>query len=147
MDNDALTLSYFAGLFDGEGHISITKTKPHGPWKSPIYTLQVGVTNTHLPILEALEMKFGGSVHKMSPKGRLGNKLCYGWKVASLKAANFLLSVFPYLCIKRLQAQIALEYTASLYDVEHVRRWRGVLTDSELESREGFRLRLASSRG
>lgn len=135
-----LHLAYFAGIFDGEGWVSITRTRPYGRHVTPRYSLYIGVANTYLPVLEAMKLLFGGSLGKTAKV----NLQCYAWRLTSHNAVRFLEALLPYLRIKRMQAEIGIEYMSVVSDG----RGRFTrLTDEELAVREVFRLRLASSRG
>ena len=47
---------YVAGLFDGEGHVSI---------KKHLKNMTIGITNGYLPILEKLQEKYGGVIQEL----------------------------------------------------------------------------------
>ena len=113
-------LAYTAGLLDGEGTISIQvfnytryaprkKKKGQGVYgrKTPTgFELRISIDNTYLPLGIWLKERFGGIVyiHK-------GNRLpLFRWILKSEKARIFLLSVFPYLTIKKTQAEVAIAF-------------------------------------
>jgi len=51
-----LTSDYVAGLFDGEGHVTIDKN---------CKGLQIGITNTNLNIIKMLKKKYGGRIMEL----------------------------------------------------------------------------------
>jgi len=51
-----LNLYYTAGLFDGEGHVSIRRD---------LKGMQIGITNTNLDILEKLRIQYGGRIEEL----------------------------------------------------------------------------------
>jgi len=101
-----MDLAYIAGLFDGEGSICIAKAKPRGGRKSPHYTLAINITNTNMEVLEWTQSLFGGSINRKEGV----NKPCFSWYCSALKAEHFLMSILPFLKIKKGRAKIALGY-------------------------------------
>src|SRR5215469_2054711 len=94
--------AYLAGIFDGEGHISISCDLRR---KWSIY-VEIGATNTCIAPLNLLKKAYGGNVRPRTvPKG---HKPCWCWK-ASGKDAHWALSrMQPWLLIKRHKAKVAL---------------------------------------
>ena len=106
--------AYLAGLIDGEGCISIL---PGGAGK-----LQVSVGNNHRGVLEYGQSLFGGSLggSRVTSSGRV----CWIWNLSNKKAAGLLESIFPYLRVKRPQAEVARKFTSTigLKDIENKRK-------------------------
>lgn len=99
---------YFAGLFDGEGCISINKIvgEKQG-YKRPGFQLRLSITNTNKEVLEEVQKKFGG---KLYTRNRKNSRTYYDWVVVSKQCIEVLESLKPYLIIKKRQAEIALEF-------------------------------------
>lgn len=96
-------LVYLAGIIDGEGTISITKTNAYKnkDW-SPVYNLKVSCINKNYDVISMLKKNFGGWI---------GNdKICWRWSVTCLKALKTIKMLIPFLIIKNKQAQLGLEY-------------------------------------
>ena len=106
---DQTTLAYYAGVFDGEGHITIGASKR--PNATVNYWLQVGLTSTHKPILESLQEDFGvGHISLFGHSGK-GNRLpCWSWRCMSNQALFVLEAFLPFLRIKREPALLAIEF-------------------------------------
>ena len=101
-----LNKQYLAGLFDGEGWISL-RPQSTKRYLSSI-TIQVGICNTH-PIVKKLYDNFGGFL--TSRKENLQHKKCYRWSLGKKKdIKNFLELIYPYLIIKKEQAKIMLKF-------------------------------------
>ena len=100
-----INLSYFAGIFDGEGSISLSKTNSS---KSNTFVLYVCVGNTNEWIIQQLKFCFGGIVTYQEPKGN--KKPRWMWTLQAQKALGFLVLIEPYLHIKRPQAEIAIRF-------------------------------------
>ena len=103
-----MTDSYFAGLFDGEGCISINKTSGgKRQYKRNGFQLRVSVTNTNIEVLEMLQDAYGGKVYIREKK----NARSYGnWITVSNQCVVPLSAWMPFLIIKRQQAVIALDF-------------------------------------
>jgi len=99
-------LAYTAGLFDGEGSVTIAVDNRNGRRGS--WQLQVAVSLTILEPLERLTGFWGGSI--CAPRKRLGCLQAYTWVVKGQNAGIFLHDIQPWLIIKSTQARLALEY-------------------------------------
>jgi len=103
-------IAYIAGLFDGEGCISISS----GIWKRPgraninirtQHSLNVTIANQHTPTLNYNKDRTGlGNIYKDSPK-----RQNYKWCVSCSRAMEFLKVIKPYLKIKAPQAELAIK--------------------------------------
>lgn len=99
--------AYFAGIIDGEGCISFYSRKG-GRSSGKTHTIAIAVSMTWKPIIEALQKRFGGSIHKRTkPHPQL--KQQYSWTVAANLAKKCLEAVAPYLIEKKDQAVLVLE--------------------------------------
>ena len=109
-----LDIRYVAGLFDGEGWITIVKQRLGGyrQYHSDYvrYQLVAGIGMTHRPIIHILHRQFGGgftinaSAKAKQPKSRTG----YQWKTSSGAAAEFLSLIYPHMVVKKEEAEIAI---------------------------------------
>ena len=109
---DELLDAYFAGLFDGEGCVSINKTSGgiKRKYKRNGFQLRVSVTNTNLDILYALQNRYGGKVY-IREKANARN---YGnWITVSNQTIHPLSSWLPFLIIKKEQAKVALDFQSN----------------------------------
>lgn len=101
---------YLAGLFDGEGYITINI------WDKPNsihvrYQLIVGINMSYRPIIEMIHQQFGGKLaqnrHDLrNPKQRV----CFQWIIASGVAADFLKRILPHMIVKKDEAELALKF-------------------------------------
>ena len=103
--------AYFAGILDGEGHITIVKTSPsHGGH----HVILVQVGNTHRGLIELFGARFGGRVNgPYQPERDKPRKPMFTWRVTNAKAEGVLRTLLPYLLVKRQQAELALEFRAT----------------------------------
>lgn len=119
MDNQQLTqtdLAWLAGIWDGEGHISIRRCLLGG--KRPQYSPRVGVTNTNVQILSRVRQILDqlGVAYYFREKGEGGfegsHKQCWVVSVETLTNAHKLLATIrPYLIGKGFQADCIIEFS------------------------------------
>lgn len=103
------SLDYVAGLFDGEGNISILKSKRKGR-KNYQFHLQVAIANTFKPILDILQQQFKmGTVH-MGNHATEKHSVGWQWRITGSDAGEFLKLLKDRLVIKKEQALVGLEF-------------------------------------
>jgi len=77
--------SYFAGFFDGEGYVGLSKSK----------RLEVRICNTFLPVLEELKKNYCGNIYQR--KQIPGRKTTYDWILINKKEVLiFLNDILPF---------------------------------------------------
>jgi hypothetical protein len=139
-----LDVRYVAGLFDGEGCISLVKQRRlNSPL--PSYTIRVVIAMTHKPIILLLQDQFGG--HVSQRKGQKeGHRNAFTLMWANRQAGTILQILIPHLILKRAEAEVALDFIQTLSQVG-TSFWRGA-TPQEIQAlqdkREVVRQRLAS---
>lgn len=99
---------YTAGLFDGEGSISLLSEYGRS------LTLMVALGNTDRPIIDWLRATFGGNDHTEKADG-LSRKPFWRWYIRGDAAFSFLELIRPHLKIKRENAWLACEGWANRY--------------------------------
>ncbi len=130
MSNNLSDLAYCAGLFDGEGCITLTKGGDSN------YRLRLKITSTDYSVLTWLQEHFGGSII-LSRKETDNNKESWDWYCKTEDQVVFLFSILPYTIIKRAQIIEALNY--------HFEKQNGgKLTEDELTLREKYYKKLKS---
>ena len=136
-DADPGVLWYAAGIIDGEGCISINKFSPSKPSLSPRYTPLVFVGNTQRLLVEWLLRHFGGTIQ--TRPGNARHRDCFIWVLPGPRARAFIAALRPYLMLKGSQADVLLEYYASLVSFKGGcnKRQRRVQPE-ELARREGL---------
>ena len=100
-------VAYLAGFFDGEGCVRIIKGKNH--LGNVQYSLRVIVSNTNDYVLHLYKLSFGGRIQKRKYK-KPEWRDCYAWELSSTRAYDFLKCVYPYLILKKAQADLAFEF-------------------------------------
>ncbi|KKN34944.1 hypothetical protein LCGC14_0788850 [marine sediment metagenome] len=110
-----LKYAYLAGLIDGEGCIQIKRQKDSAKSFGFYFRLEVQITSTNEKLIAYLISNHDGYIYKQksaNPK----HKTALHWRVGSTTAKKLLEKVFPYLIIKREQAQVAYKFQQILDD-------------------------------
>lgn len=109
-----VSVEYLAGFFDGEGNISLRI--------SPSTGLHTGITvqcaNMVPTPLEALQKRFGGTIHQRRTATKSGRYL-FVWNLQT-GAYDALQVLLPFLLIKHEQARLAIEFVEFLRIRDHV---------------------------
>jgi len=106
-------LSYIAALLDGEGCISLQLNHPNDKVRTATYLLKVRITNTYKPVLDWLLSVSGGKLYKVK-KYMPQRKQAWSWEMSGSEAVQFLHSIYPYLRIKKSQAETAFMFGETL---------------------------------
>jgi hypothetical protein len=106
-----------AGFLDGEGTFSIKGYKDeYNGTAIRRFGLYINVCNTHPGVLLHLKKTFGfghfGMIKETKGKGRW--KQAYHWVVSCRNAAEVLLAVYPYLIVKKPQAEVMLKFLKTI---------------------------------
>jgi len=114
-------LAYAAGIIDGEGWIGIGR---RGGKRHDAYC-RVTVGNTSEWLVKWLQFAFGGSIsiYNRNPDKW---KRQYFWNLNEHQTLDFLKAIYPYLRIKRPQAEIAIQFIENRFknlNPKEQRRW------------------------
>lgn len=107
-----LMLAWAAGFIDGEGSFLLSPvTNIFRQHMSYIVALEA--SNTDLRPLNRLLEIFGGriSIHN---KGNIEHSTSYKWRIHGANAALVAERLLPYLTVKYAQAEIAIQYQATI---------------------------------
>lgn len=113
-----ITRRYLAGLMDGDGYIGLMKFKnPYGYHISPSIKLVL----TQPEILYELQKKLGGHISiRKWPVEKTNWKTAYAWEHKTwVQAARVLDYIYPYLILKKPQAEIMKEFLSTKQPVNH----------------------------
>lgn len=114
MYNGVITIEYLAGLFDGEGCISIIKSNPfYKTSTSKTYkyflSLMVGMTDPR-PIVAFKEFFNGRRTVIQEQPNSVRQRTMYRYQATSNVAEEIIKKLLPYLICKKEQAILALEF-------------------------------------
>jgi hypothetical protein len=96
--------SYIAGLLDADASFLINKIH-----ERPSYLLEVKYRKYDRPMLEYLATIFGGRVRR-APISSNNQLQPWLWQVTSQKAYKLIKHIYPYLRIKKRNAEICIEF-------------------------------------
>jgi hypothetical protein len=110
-------LAYMAGIIDGEGSIGFYKNYINTihEWH---YNTRLSITNTDLALINWLQDTFSGKIYVIPPdKNHLGKKPVYRWHLnKKQEILNLLIDILPYLRLKKLQAELVIDYISNNLD-------------------------------
>lgn len=107
------TMAWAAGLFDGEGSALITQS-PTG------YCVVVLVTNNNKEAIDIFQKNWGGRIKIRTAKewseryGKNANHDSYRVEFDHAEAQRLLLDLYPYLVVKKKEAEIILRALVAL---------------------------------
>ena len=105
--------AWLAGFLDGEGHLTIRyqRSKRDCLVTSTVATIAVSQAHPREAILYWMKESFGGTISCSStgPRSAFHNK-AYRWSITGAGAVEICRRVFPYLRLKRRQAELIIEH-------------------------------------
>ena len=110
--------AYFAGIFDGEGHIGIRETKSQGGYSSWVAVATIAMNDPQAVMLMAREYPEALVYQKTT-----NDKPTWQVLFSQHNAYRFLLEILPFLLIKHSQAKVALSFIAHRRR-DHVQGWQ-----------------------
>lgn len=102
-------VAYVAGLFDGEGCVSIhfkTETRNGKGY----HQMHVRISNTHEGVLLWVQERFGGNLYNSLPGGKGGHRPGFVLQWSNKSISPFLELLLPYLIVKREAAEIGIAF-------------------------------------
>jgi hypothetical protein len=103
IDKSKITPQWLAGFFDGEGCVSIHKSRQHG------FRISVVLTQSDRDLLILISSLFGGCIQK-STKSDLAKKTCYYVMWAGTSGRRLLEYIKADSILKSEQIEIALAF-------------------------------------
>jgi len=105
-------IAYFAGLLDGEGCIRIGSFRNSAGQLR--YRAFVSIAMTDPRPIRWLTETFGGGFYTDHKKTHPEHKVAYGWSLNARAAAMLIERAYPYLKVKREQADILFHFADTL---------------------------------
>jgi len=99
LDMSPEDVAWLAGLFDGEGCITIETSKNGSP------SIKIGITNTCRPLLEHVKAMTGVGYITTRPRQREGWKTTYDWHTTGVNARALLFMMYHRLFSKKERAE------------------------------------------
>ena len=95
-------LAYVAGVIEGDGTISISRSKTS-------HDVSLLITNGNLQLLDWIHGIVGGVIQAKLVQHQMGSAQQYQWKLRQGDVGEFCSAILPYLVGKRRQAELAIE--------------------------------------
>ncbi len=146
-------LAYLAGAMDSDGHFSIKRQtyamRVRGDAGNPVFQEVCGLKQVTPQIPALLKETFGGYLGQQGASTKNGKPL-WSWQATDRNAAQCAKALFPYLCVKRQQADLLLQLRDTKSDnrLKQVAHWfekenpawrnMPMLTTTEVKSRLGY---------
>ena len=92
---------YTAGLFDGEGTVTLSHGHRDDKYRNPMATM----SSTTYELMEFLKKNYGGSIRKHKVY-KDHHKKAYSWGVTWNKALTFLENIQPYIKVPKKKRRI-----------------------------------------
>lgn len=106
----ATTLAYLAGMIDGDGYITITRSVRKG---KEYFGPQVGIAGTRREPHDLAALLWGGKVCAHTPKNP-AHRTQFQWQRMGAGALPILHALVPYLLIKKDHALLAIDLAEHL---------------------------------
>lgn len=107
--------AYVAGFIDGEGALTIKRGKDINMIQGWRFYVNIRVTSTNKESILYLKELFGGTVNEHKSKNNVGNwKPAWYWTLGSKKAIQCVKKIYPYLRIKKPQAEILFDFDKTI---------------------------------
>lgn len=94
-----ISSEYAAGFMDGEGCINVSACR------SSMF-IRVLIVNTNKEVLELFKQRWGGDIQE-NKKHKANWKTSFTWRVSYTACFNFLTDIYPFLVVKKQQAEAA----------------------------------------
>jgi hypothetical protein len=102
---------YLASVLDCEGWITLQKMSNS---RGVGLVLTLGVGNTNYVLTDWLKATFGGSVYR-TVRSKTAHKDYSTWRIHGNKALELLKLAYPYMKLKRAQAETAIEFQTTMH--------------------------------
>ena len=105
---------YTAGFLDGEGWIGIINCNNNSILAKTgrkYYGVNIQIVQSDIEVLEWLKKQWGGGgIFPCSFNAKRANSVKWRWCLHTKDAINLLKEVYPYLKVKKKQAEIAIQF-------------------------------------
>lgn len=100
-----ISSEYAAGFMDGEGCINVSSCRS-------IMFIRILIVNTNLEVLKMFQQKWGGDISE-NKQHKINWKISYTWRVSHAACLAFLNDIYPFLIVKKKQAEAAFIFFSS----------------------------------
>lgn len=138
---------YIAGLFDGEGSIGLIKQSAlrGDRRRNQTFCLKFRIRMTDESIIRWVHSIVGGRFYSARKNSTPNSRLYFEWCVVGRQGIEFLNQIYPFLKVKRLQAETAFEYGKTLFlEKVGLTNDQRTLSDDVVQLRSNLRNRMLS---
>lgn len=100
-------LAYAAGIFDGEGSVSVSYRLQSARSKNQTFGVKVSVSQVDPEVITWLKDTFGGTCDSYKGSSKRA-KIVFRWTLHCRKAADFLEAIVPFLKLKTARSVAAI---------------------------------------
>lgn len=105
---EAVANAYAAGLFDGEGSVTIQSSSRRSVGHTYAVEVRIGMSDKGLPALQLMKDRFGGSLRKSRKKtDRWAD--AWTWRIGGAPSLPYLNAIAPFVILKREHIAVAVE--------------------------------------
>lgn len=97
-------VAYAAGFFDADGTVAISRSHLKSRQFEIAHSMRVAIGQVNYEILCFFKARWGGSIYHNETRD------FHTWQANSWVAHDFLCDIFPFLVLKRCQAEIAIAF-------------------------------------
>ncbi len=131
--------AYIAGFLDGEGCISLGRVHCYDKNANTTYLLRVQICNTSPGVMDWIALKVGYANVCKKKKRNEHYKDIWVWGLSGRRAIDLLEQLYPYLKVKKLQAEVAFEFSKTI-----AYPGQSKLDDKVLIFRKGLKQRMSA---
>lgn len=135
MSDRVIDVIWSAGIFDGEGTVSILQLSRRTRSGYPNYQLRVSVGVRRDSSLSVFQELFKGSISDWEEDG---SQPAHSWVVSGVNALEFLNEVYPYLRWKKDRATLGIAFQEHMEDKKTAGRQSAQVTGIENELRKSL---------
>jgi hypothetical protein len=133
-------LAYVAGLIDGEGSITLQRSK-HNGGEHYAAEVRIGMSQKALPMLRMLQESVGGTLTHFRKATKKWDS-AWTWRIGGVAAASLLWHIFPFLCVKGSQAMLVIRGHELLRETPRHRNGTTQWTSTLLEAFQRLKMRM-----
>ena len=140
----AIHLAWFAGLFDGEGCVTI-KPVHSKEYRRTSYQLGIQIAMTHAETVKRVSEFWGRGNLRTQEQGGFGTKQVWVWRAQADDALAILEECLPYLFTKKAEAEVGITFQKRKQEIR--RMWSlAHIPDAELAALSRLRDKLREAR-
>jgi len=110
---DNCLLAYLTGLIDGEGYIGIKRDAVKGRGINPVYYGRMSIASNDKKTIDLFSDFFKCGKIYLHKHSKLSKNGYWSWEISNLKANKVIKQIYPFLRIKKPEADLVLKLAKS----------------------------------